>query len=59
MIVNGFVIVEIKTATAIVPEHEVQLINYLKATEIEVGLLLNFGKKPEVKRKIISSEYKD
>lgn len=59
MIVNGFVIVEIKAATAIAPEHEVQLINYLKATEIEVGLLLNFGKKPEFKRKVFSSEFKD
>ena len=57
MIVNRFVIVEIKAASAITAEHEVQLINYLKATEIEVGLLLNFGKKPEFKRKVFSSEY--
>lgn len=33
-------------------EHEYQLINYLKATNIELGLLLNFGKKPEIRRKI-------
>lgn len=59
MVVNRFVIVEIKAASAIAPEHEVQLVNYLKATEIEVGLLLNFGKKPDVKRKVFSSEYKD
>ena len=59
MIVNQFVIVEIKAASAITAEHEIQLVNYLKATEIEVGLLLNFGKKPEIKRKIFSSEYKD
>jgi GxxExxY protein len=32
-------------------EHEAQLLNYLKATEIEVGLLLNFGPKPEFKRR--------
>jgi len=59
MIVNQFVIVEIKAASAIAVEHEIQLINYLKATEIEVGLLLNFGKKPEFKRKVFSSEYKE
>jgi len=59
MIVNQFVIVEIKAASAITTEHETQLVNYLKATEIEVGLLLNFGKKPEFKRKVFSSEYKD
>ncbi len=58
MIVNQFVIVEIKAAAAITAEHEIQLVNYLKATEIEVGLLLNFGKKPEFKRKVFSSEYK-
>ena len=59
IIVNRFVIVEIKAASSITPEHEIQLINYLKATEIEVGILLNFGKKPEFKRKVFSSEYKD
>ncbi len=59
MIVNQFVIVEIKSASAISAEHETQLVNYLKATEIEVGLLLNFGKKAEFKRKVFSSEYKE
>lgn len=59
MIVNQFVIVEIKAASAIIAEHETQLVNYLKATEIEVGLLLNFGKRPEFKRKVFSSEYKE
>lgn len=59
MIVNRFVIVEIKAASALTAEHETQLVNYLKATEIEVGLLLNFGKKPEFKRKVFSSEYKE
>jgi GxxExxY protein len=59
MIVNQFVIVEIKAASAITAEHETQLVNYLKATEIEVGLLLNFGKKPEFKRKVFSSDYKE
>ena len=45
--VNNSIIIEAKTAEALCEEHEVQLTNYLKATEIEVGLLLNFGKKAE------------
>ena len=45
------VIVEIKAANCLVEENEAQLLNYLKATRIEVGLLLNFGVKPEVRRK--------
>lgn len=51
--VNDSVIIEAKAAEALVEEHEFQLINYLKATEIEVGLLLNFGKEPNFKRKIL------
>ena len=58
LIVSETVIIEIKAAESLCEEHEFQLINYLKATEIEVGLLLNFGKKPEVKRKIFSNELK-
>jgi len=50
MIVDEKVIVEIKAAENLVPAHESLVINYLRATEIEVGLLLNFGKKPEIKR---------
>ncbi len=45
------VIVEIKASRVLAAENEAQLLNYLKATEIEVGLLLNFGIKPGVKRK--------
>ena len=52
------VILEIKAAESLCEEHELQLINYLKATNIEVGLLLNFGKKPEIKRKIFSNQFK-
>lgn len=55
LIVSESVIVEIKAAESLCEEHEFQLINYLKATEIEVGLLLNFGKKPELKRKVFSN----
>lgn len=51
ILVNNKVIVELKSTKCLADEHEAQLLNYLKATEIEVGLLLNFGPKPEVKRK--------
>jgi GxxExxY protein len=59
IIVNDCVIVELKAADAICPEHEAQLVNYLKATDIEVGLLLNFGKEPKFKRRVLTSEYKN
>ncbi len=52
------VIIELKAAETICEEHEFQLINYLKATNIEVGLLLNFGKYPELKRKVFSNNTK-
>jgi len=50
------VIVELKAAQMLVKEHEVQLVNYLTATSIDVGLLLNFGPSVQVKRKF--REYK-
>ncbi len=56
LILNDAVIIELKAAESLCEEHEYQLINYLKATEIEVGLLLNFGKKPEFRRKIFSNK---
>ncbi|MBW1848421.1 MAG: GxxExxY protein [Deltaproteobacteria bacterium] len=52
ILVEGKVILEIKAAKALAAEHEAQLLNYLKATDIELGLLINFGPKPEIKRKI-------
>jgi len=55
LIVEDKVIIELKAAEYLIEEHEFQLINYLKATDIEVGLLLNFGKKPEIRRKIFSN----
>ena len=55
LIVSECVIIEIKAAESLCEEHEFQLIKYLKATEIEIGLLLNFGKKPQIKRKIFSN----
>lgn len=56
LIVDEKVIVELKAAEGLCEEHECQLINYLKATEIEVGLLFNFGKQPELRRKIFSNK---
>jgi GxxExxY protein len=52
MIVNDLVIVELKSANGLEAQHEAQLLNYLKATTMEVGLLLNFGLKPQIRRKI-------
>lgn len=56
--VNNSVIIELKAAETLVEKHELQLINYLKATEIEVGLLLNFGKKAQFKRKLFTNDKK-
>jgi GxxExxY protein len=59
MIVNNKVILELKAAEALHPAHEAQLMNYLKATEIEVGLLLNFGDKPQFSRKVFANTRKN
>ena len=58
ILVDEKVIVEIKATKTLVLEHEAQLLNYLKATDIEVGLLLNFGPKPEIKRKVFDNNRK-
>ncbi len=55
ILVDDKVIVEIKATRALALEHEAQLLNYLKATDVEVGLLLNFGPKPEIKRKVFDN----
>ena len=59
IIVEDSIILEIKAAEFIVEEHELQLINYLKATRIEIGLLLNFGKRAEFRRKIFTNDRKE
>ncbi|GAP73175.1 hypothetical protein SAMD00024442_65_12 [Candidatus Symbiothrix dinenymphae] len=59
LIVNDLVILELKAVDYLVVEHENQLINYLKATDKEVGLLLNFGTKPEIRRKAFDNERKN
>jgi GxxExxY protein len=58
IIVEDKVILELKAAEFVVEEFEIQLINYLRGTDCEVGLLLNFGKKPEFKRKIFENNRK-
>jgi GxxExxY protein len=58
IVVNDLVILELKAAEYIVEEFEFQLINYLRGTEMEVGLLLNFGKKPEFRRKVFENSRK-
>jgi GxxExxY protein len=59
LIVNNKIIIEIKAVEILIKEHEFQLMNYLKATEYQVGLLLNFGKKPEIRRKIYTNDLKN
>jgi len=59
LVVNDLIILELKAAEGIIKEFEFQLINYLKATEIEVGLLLNFGMKPEFRRKVFENSRKN
>ena len=51
VVVENLVLVELKSSKQLIDKDEAQLLNYLKATEYEVGLLLNFGTKPEIKRK--------
>jgi len=59
LIVNEKVIIELKAVRNLAAAHEAQLINYLKAINIEVGLLLNFGRKPEFKRFVYDNKRKN
>ena len=59
LIVEDTVILELKTNKFLGPEDDAQILNYLKATDYEIGLILNFGKKPEVRRKIYSISKKE
>lgn len=58
IIVEESVVLELKAAECLVEEHEFQLINYLRATDLEIGLLLNFGREPEIRRKIFTNDRK-
>ncbi|MFC1884337.1 GxxExxY protein [Thermodesulfobacteriota bacterium] len=52
IVVDNKIIIELKSVKDVNPAHEAQLTNYLKATGIEVGLLINFGKSVEIKRRV-------
>jgi GxxExxY protein len=54
LIVENKVLIELKSVSMLLPVHKAQLINYLKATNIEIGLLMNFGDEPEFKRYIFN-----
>jgi len=58
IMVEEKIILELKSVSKILPEHEAQIINYLKATDIDIGLLMNFGNKPEFKRFIFGKKRK-
>jgi GxxExxY protein len=58
LVVESRVIVEVKAVRKLVPEHQTQLLHYLRATAIEVGLLLNFGPRPQFQRLIYSNTRK-
>ena len=55
LIVDNKIILELKAVEYLVEAHEIQLLNYLRATDCEVGLVLNFGKKPEFIRKVFQN----
>ena len=59
IVVNNVIFVELKAAEAIVPEHEAQIISYLKGTGMELGLLINFGPKPTFIRRILTNDRKN
>ena len=58
MVINDTVLLELKATQKIIEDHAAQLLNYLKATSIEVGLVLNFGPSAEFRRKIYDNERK-
>jgi GxxExxY protein len=58
IVIESRIIVELKAKERLAEADEAQLINYLRATEIEIGLLFNFGKTPEFKRKFYSNTNK-
>lgn len=58
LVVNDVVIVELKAVKELVDEHRAQLLNYMKASTFEVGLLLNFGPEPKIERKVFDNSNK-
>jgi GxxExxY protein len=58
LVVEDLIILELKVAEAINEAFEAQLLNYLNATEIEVGMILNFGPDPQFKRRVLTNDRK-
>lgn len=58
LLVNHLILLELKTAERIIPAHESQVINYLRATSLELGLILNFGPRPQVRRLLLDNSRK-
>jgi GxxExxY protein len=58
IVVEGKIVLELKTVRTLDPTHEAQLLHYLKATEFEIGLLLNFGSRPQFRRLILDNDEK-
>lgn len=58
LVVNGSILVELKALKSLLPVHEAQTLNYLRAGVLEVALLLNFGPEPQIKRLVFSNERK-
>ncbi|MFV8335035.1 GxxExxY protein [Flavobacterium sp. RSP29] len=58
LLIDDSIILELKACECLMDEHKAQLLNYLKATEVEIGLLLNFGTTPEFKRSIYTNDRK-
>lgn len=59
IVVEDKIILELKASENLCEAHEAQLLNYLKATSVEVGFLFNFGTKPQFKRKIFENKFKN
>jgi GxxExxY protein len=58
LVVNQLILLELKTAEKIVRSHEAQVLNYLRATALELGLILNFGPQPQVRRLLLDNSRK-
>ena len=58
VLVENCVLLELKAARSLDPAHEAQLLHYLKSTEVEIGMLLNFGTRPQFRRLIFDNDRK-
>jgi GxxExxY protein len=59
LLIDDTIILELKACECLMDAHKAQLINYLRATDIEIGMLLNFGETPEFKRFIYTNDRKN